>query len=92
MAFLFFFATTGSSEFHFEPLTPWAFSQAERVESTRRPGWEEEGWGLGGKGAGTGEGGPEGTEGHTHTPSPPAPGLGVAGLQFLAVHAVPSIL
>lgn len=26
-----------------------------------------------------------------HTPSSPAPGLGVAGLQFLVVHAVPSI-
>ena len=90
MAFLFFFATTGSSEFHFEPLTPWAFSQAERVESTRRPGWEEEGWGLGGKVQGRGRAVQQGLR-DTHTPSPPAPGLGVAGLQFLAVHAVPSI-
>ena len=43
VAFLFFFATTGCSEFHFEPLTPRAFSQADRVEYTRRPGWEEVG-------------------------------------------------
>lgn len=38
----FFFATT---EFHFEPLTPWAFSQAERVESTGAQGGRR--WGGG---------------------------------------------
>lgn len=45
--------------------------------------------GVEGPGAGTGEGVQQGLKG-THTPSSPAPGLGVAGLQFLAVHAVPS--
>ena len=43
VALLFFFANTGCSEFHFEPLTPRAFSRADRVEYTRRPGWEEVG-------------------------------------------------
>ena len=67
MAFLFFFVTTGSSEFHFEPLTPWAFSPAERVESTRSPGWEEVGWGLGGKVQGWGRAVQQGLK-DTHTP------------------------
>ena len=50
---------------------------------------EELWWGLRGRVQGRGRAVQQGLKG-THTPSSPAPGLGVAGLQFLTVHAVPS--